>query len=136
MTEQRATPNELTVIPRAHREIYYNALLAGRDEAERLGWVADDRPFTKFHQALYRPMVDQIEGGIRRKLEQEGLVNRQEALIIGAREVCRQEGHKLKMPFYEPGNNTMGGVLGQNAPCDQISCRRCDVTFTATYPAV
>jgi hypothetical protein len=60
-----------------------------------------------------------------------------EAIILGTREVCRREGHKLKMPFYEPNNTWVGGTLGQNAPVDQIECRRgCGVKFTATYPPI
>lgn len=60
-----------------------------------------------------------------------------EAVVLGARETCRREGHKLKMPFYEPGNISVGGVLGDNAVVDEISCRRpCGVKFTATYPPI
>lgn len=50
---------ELTPIPAEHRAIYYDALRAGRAEAERLGVsLLDDRIFLAFHRALYRPMLD------------------------------------------------------------------------------
>lgn len=55
-----------------------------------------------------------------------------QALTIGAREICRIEGHRLAMPFYD--GNLRGGVQGENAACDEITCKRCDVKFTATYP--
>jgi hypothetical protein len=49
----------LTPIPAEQRAAYYDALLAGRAEAARLGIpLLDDRIFIAFHRALYRPMLD------------------------------------------------------------------------------
>lgn len=59
---------------------------------------------------------------------------RAQALILGAREICNREGHRFAMPFYD--GNLRGGVQGVNAACDEITCKRCDVKFTATYPKV
>jgi hypothetical protein len=63
-----------------------------------------------------------------------------EAEILGRRRVCYAEGHKLRVGFDE---NLRGGVQGGSrdrgqvpAACDAIGCRRCDVTFTATYPPI
>lgn len=56
-----------------------------------------------------------------------------QAHILGRREVCRSEGHQFKIPDL---TYTCGGVQGVNAVCDEITCRRCDVKFTATYPTV
>lgn len=54
---------ELTPIPAEHRAIYYDALRAGRAEAERLGVkLLDDRIFIAFHRALYRQMLDLATG--------------------------------------------------------------------------
>lgn len=56
---------ELTPIPTEQRHVYYDALVAGRAEAERLGYgMLDDRIFAAFHRALYRPMLDAHEKAV------------------------------------------------------------------------
>ena len=61
------------------------------------------------------------------------MYTRAQAILIGAREICREEGHQFKLPDL---TTTRGGVQGVNAVCDGITCRRCDVAFTATYPPI
>lgn len=68
------------------------------------------------------------------------LYTENEAKILGRRLVCYAEGHKLSALI---DRGVSGGVLGGNprsgtmsAACDEISCGRCDVTFTATYPPI
>ena len=63
-----------------------------------------------------------------------------EARILGRRMVCYSEGHKLES---EMDRGLSGGVLagtdrsfGRPAACDEIKCKWCDVTFTATYPPI
>ena len=55
-----------------------------------------------------------------------------QAVKLGRREVCRAEGHQLLIAFH--ALKARGGVQGENAACDRITCTRCDVKFTATYP--
>lgn len=63
---------ELTPIPAEQRRAYYDALLAGRDEAARLGYgLLDDRIFSAFHRELYRPMLDAHEASVRAKIAEE-----------------------------------------------------------------
>ena len=63
---------ELTPIPAEHRKVYYDALLAGGAEAERLGYVPiDDRIFAAFYRTLYRPMVALIVADTRRQVAEE-----------------------------------------------------------------
>lgn len=68
------------------------------------------------------------------------LYTESEAEIIGRRLVCYVEGHRLRVKFDE---GLRGGMQGGSrngvtipAACDEISCRRCDVVFTATYPPI
>lgn len=64
--------SDLTPIPAEHRRAYYDALLAGRAEAQRLGVpLIDDRIFIAFHRALYRPMLDAHEREVRAKVAEE-----------------------------------------------------------------
>lgn len=64
--------NELTPIPAEQRRVYYDALRAGRAEAERLGYgPMDDRVFAAFHRALYRPMLDAARADERAKAAEE-----------------------------------------------------------------
>lgn len=59
---------ELTPIPAEHRKVYYDALLAGRAEAERLGYpMLDDRIFAAFDRAQRGPMVELIVAATRRQ---------------------------------------------------------------------
>lgn len=63
---------DLTPIPAEQRAAYYDALLAGRAEAERLGYgPIDDRIFAAFHRALYRPMVDAARADERAKVAED-----------------------------------------------------------------
>lgn len=65
--------SELTPIPTDQRHAYLDALTAGRDEAERLGYGAmDDRVFASFHRALYRPMLDAHAAEVRQKERERG----------------------------------------------------------------
>jgi hypothetical protein len=62
----------MRAIPAEHRKVYYDALLAGRAEADRLGCgLLDDRIFAAFHRALYRPTVKLIEADTQRKVAKE-----------------------------------------------------------------
>lgn len=63
----------------------------------------------------------------------EKLYTLRQAITLGQREVCRTEGHEFQLPDL---TYTQGGIQGVNAACDEITCRRCDVKFTATYPTV
>lgn len=64
--------SDLTPIPTEQRRAYYDALLAGRDEAARLGYgLMDDRVFAAFHRALYGPMLDAHEAEVRAKVAEE-----------------------------------------------------------------
>ena len=68
------------------------------------------------------------------------LYTENEARILGLRLVCYSKGHDLSALI---DRGVSGGVQGGNpragsmpAACDEISCNRCDVTFTANYPPI
>lgn len=57
---------ELTPIPAEHRRVYYDALRAGRAEAERLGYpVMDDRIFGEFFAVIRSGLIPLIAGQVR-----------------------------------------------------------------------
>lgn len=69
-----------------------------------------------------------------------------EAEKLGRRLICAAEGHRLKIAFDDGLRGGVQGLTQANraalgfgraarpAACDEISCLRCDVVFTATYP--
>lgn len=64
--------SELTPIPAEHRKVYYDALLAGRAEAERLGYpMLDDRIFAAFDRAQRGPLAELIVATTRRQVAEE-----------------------------------------------------------------
>lgn len=68
------------------------------------------------------------------------IYSEREAEMYGRRRVCYYEGHKLVVAIDKGVNGgTQGAVAnGRTVPaaCDEIGRRRCDVTFTATYPPI
>jgi hypothetical protein len=66
------TVAELTPIPGTHRAVYYDALRAGRAEAERLGYpLLDDRIFGEFWAAIRSAYTPLIVADTRRKVAEE-----------------------------------------------------------------
>ena len=59
----------MKAVPSEHRQLYLNAIHAGRAEAERLGYgLMDDRIFSTFFRALYQPLLDLHEREIREQV--------------------------------------------------------------------
>lgn len=63
---------DLTPIPTEHRKVYYAALLAGRAEAERLGYpLLDDRIFGEFWAAIRSAYTPLIVADTRRQIAKD-----------------------------------------------------------------
>lgn len=64
-----------------------------------------------------------------------------EAQKLGRRFICYLEGHRFQLPDMTTAGGGVHGVTPEEArrrgvsqaACDEISCERCDVVFTATY---